>query len=63
MAVKKCFHYVCKKYPECELAGGMCCDIECWTPDAQVIPEGSCTEENGYPEFVQKKRVRYKPPV
>jgi len=59
MGKKVCNYYVCSKYPECEHAGGMGCDTECWIPDAEIIPDESCTEENGYPMFKKKERPGY----
>jgi hypothetical protein len=59
---KECYLYECDRYPNCERAKGMCCTID-FDSEKPKVAEGECTEENGWPLFVEKKHRFYKPEV
>ena len=50
-AEKVCYQYICPKYPNCKRARGKGCCIDCEEPPEEIIREGECTEENGFPFF------------
>lgn len=54
MDEKKCFRYLCKLFPTCKHAV-TACGVDDWVDESNTIEDGSCTEENGYPFFEEKK--------
>lgn len=52
---KKCYQFICRKFPECKLAAGSCCAIEVDEYE-QSISEEECSEKNDYKLFVQKQK-------
>lgn len=57
---KKCYIYLCDRYPHCEKAAGNCCAIEFDSMDGQVTEE-ECGKDKGYPLFEEKKRKFFNP--
>lgn len=53
MDERVCYLYACPKYPKCKRARGKGCCIECEEEPQDMIQEGECTRENGFPFFIE----------
>ena len=57
---KKCFEFICPKYPDCETAAGSCCAMDDTFEDRTVGRE-ECFDLPDKPLFKAKKLRFYKP--
>ena len=48
---KVCYQFICPRYPKCARARG----IEYPEDEAQMVQEGDCRAEDGFPLFVEEQ--------
>ena len=52
---KDCYQLICPRYPKCARARGRGCCIEYPEDEAQMVQEGDCRAEDGFPLFVEEQ--------
>ena len=52
---KVCYQFICPRYPKCARARGRGCCIEYPEDKAQMVQEGDCRAEDGFPLFVEEQ--------
>ena len=52
---KVCYQFICPRYPKCARARGRGCCIEYPEDEAQMVQEGDCRAEDGFPLFVEEQ--------
>jgi|GEM_PF-1482053 hypothetical protein len=52
-----CYRFQCEHFGECYFACGTCCGIDDFTEGMTEIPDGSCTQENGYRHFRETEKI------
>ena len=50
-----CYQFICTRYPKCARARGRGCCIEYPKDVAQMVQEGDCRAEDGFPLFVEEQ--------
>ena len=54
---KVCYQFICPRYPKCARARGRGCCIEYPEDEAQMVQEGDCRAEDGFPLFAGEEQV------
>ena len=54
---KRCFTYLCDRYPVCRRAFGSCCAVE-MPEDDMIIQPSECYELEDRPLFIEKPRPK-----
>ena len=52
---KVCFRYVCPRYPQCQRARGKGCCIDYPEHEEELVGEGDCRAEDGFPLFAGER--------